>query len=185
MGLKEGGREERRGEGEEVEGDEEEFIACAEDEENGPIRIVLLQNPASALIDALVTLITTAHRERRVHVNVMACKIQTDQSLEEDGPARESRCQEDEQARCRAAISDHIQYSTKLCGLIKGTGGVSIERIEQAGERVEEGAGTWVERHIVKRRDGEDNAGVANLVRDESEDILLLVLAQRAAAPSR
>ena len=109
-----------------------------------PIRIVLLQNPASALIDALVTLITTAHRERRVHVNVMACKIQTDQSLEEDGPARESRCQEDEQARCRAAISDHIQYSTKLCGLIKGTGGVSIERIEQAGERVEEGAGTWV-----------------------------------------
>lgn len=59
------------------------------------IRVVQMQNPAATRLDLLMTL--PAGGERRVHVNIVAREIQTDQALEHDGPARERRGQEHQQ----------------------------------------------------------------------------------------
>jgi len=37
----------------------------------------------------------------------------------------------------------------------------AVERVEEAGDAVEEGTGAWVEGHVVERCDSEDDAGVA------------------------
>jgi hypothetical protein len=55
------------------------------------VGVVLLENPASVLIDFLMAHTLTSHGECRVHVHVMAGKIQTDQALEYNAPARKCR----------------------------------------------------------------------------------------------
>ena len=89
----EGGREGRRGEGEEVEGYEEEFVEGADGEEDvlcvvsvwsrrlGEkggryfVGVVEVEEFASVLIDHLVALAAACHCQGGVHVHVMACQI--------------------------------------------------------------------------------------------------------------
>lgn len=108
------------------------------------VRVVLLQDPAPAFVDLLVALAGTAHAQRGVHVHVVAGKIQTDQALEDDGPARESGGQEDQQAGRCAPIRHHVQHGTKLCRLVELARGHTIQSIEEAGNAVEQRACAWV-----------------------------------------
>ena len=50
------------------------------------IRIVKVQEPRPALIDALVACIST-HDKAGIHVHVVRSKVDRDESLEDDGPA--------------------------------------------------------------------------------------------------
>ena len=71
------------------------------------VRVVLLQDPAPALVDILVALSATAHTECRVHVHVVTSQIEGDEALEDNAPSRESLRQEDEQTRgCAAPAPD-------------------------------------------------------------------------------
>jgi len=94
--LEERWREKGRGEGEEIEGDEEDFVEATEDEEDSLIRVIQVQNPASRFIDLLVTGIPSSHNKGRIHVNIMTSQIQRDESLKEESPPRPGRRKEDE-----------------------------------------------------------------------------------------
>lgn len=41
------------------------------------------------------------------------------------------------------------------------TGGYAVERIKEAGDRIEEGACSWMKGHVVERGNGEDDTQVA------------------------
>ena len=114
------------------------------------IGVVLLQDPAAALVDLLVARAGATHCQRRVHVHVVTGQIEADQPLEDDRPARERRRQEDQQARCCAPICHHVEYGAELGRLVEAAGGVAVEGVEDAGYGVEEAAGSRVERHVVE-----------------------------------
>jgi hypothetical protein len=95
------------------------------------VGVVLLQDPAPALIHVLVALSATAHAQCRVHVHIMTRQVQRNEALEDDAPTGECLRQEDEQTRCCAPVRDHIQHCTKLCRLIETASRVPIEGIEQ------------------------------------------------------
>jgi len=100
QGLEEGGRQNGRREGEEVQRDEKDFVEGAEEEEDRLIVfsayvweleyqgfaylviVVEIQKSAPALINLLVTLARSSHGQGRVHVHVMARQIETDEALE-------------------------------------------------------------------------------------------------------
>ena len=108
-----------------------------------------------------MALSTAAHAQRRVHVHVVAGQVQGDEALEYDAEARESLRQENQQTRCRTPVRDHVEHSSKLGALFVCSRGVSVERIEQTGYAVEEGACAWVEGHVIERDQGEEDARVA------------------------
>lgn len=108
-----------------------------------------------------MALAAAAHAQRRVHVHVVASQVEGDEALEDDAEARERLRQENEQTRCCTPVRDHVEHSSKLGALFVGPRGVSVERIEQAGYAVEEGACAWVEGHVVERDQGEEDARVA------------------------
>ena len=95
------------------------------------VGVVLPQDPATALVDALVAAVAAAHAQRRVHVHVVTRKVQGDEALEHNTPAGEGLGQEDQQAGCCAAIRHHVQHSAKLGALLKLPGGVSVECVEE------------------------------------------------------
>lgn len=125
-----------------------------------PICVVKIQYPASVLINVLVARFRAAHDERGVHVDVMAGKVERDQALEDDGPARERGGQEDKQARGRAAVSDHVENGPEACALLVVAGGVAVEGVEQARDAVEERARARVQRHVVKGENGEHYSNI-------------------------
>jgi hypothetical protein len=125
------------------------------------VGVVLLQDPAPALIHVFVALFAAAHAQRRVHVHIVARQIKRDEPLEHDAPSRESLRQEDEQAGRRASICDHVQHRTELGALFVSTRCVAVKRIEEAGDAVEDRACAWVEGHVVQRCYGENDARVA------------------------
>lgn len=79
----------------------------------------------------------TANNQGSVHVHVVAGEVERNQALEDDGPSREGRGQEDKQARGGAAIRDHIQDSAKASRLVEGSGSISVESVKQARNAVE------------------------------------------------
>lgn len=99
-----------------------------------------------------------AHRQRRIHMHVMACEIQTNKTLEDDAPAGERGGEEDEQAGGRAAVCDHVEDGAEAGGLVVVARCDAVEGVEQAGDAVEEGAGAWVQGHVVEGGYGEDDA---------------------------
>jgi hypothetical protein len=125
------------------------------------VGVVLLQDPAPALIHVLVALFAAAHAQRRIHVHIVARQVERDEALEHDAPARESLRQEDEQAGRGASVCDHVQYRTKFGALFEPARCVAVKGIEETGDAVEDRACTGVEGHVVKRCYGEDDAGVA------------------------
>lgn len=125
------------------------------------VRVVLLQQPVPALVDVLVATRAAAHTQGGIHVHVVAGQVERNQQLEHDAPPGESLCQEDEQAGCCAPVRDHVQDGAKLGALFVLAGCVAIERIEKTGYAVEEGACARVQRHVIERCQGEENARVA------------------------
>ena len=93
------------------------------------VRVVLLQYPAPALVHLLVALSTAAHAESRIHVHIVACQVQADEPLEYYAEPRPRARQENEQARGRAPIRDHVQHCAKLCTLLEVACCDSIESI--------------------------------------------------------
>ncbi len=156
------------------------------------IRIVQMQDPTPTRIHLLVTLPLRSHGQCRVHVDIVTGQIQADQALEDDAPSRPCGREEYQQARGRAAIGHHVEHGAEGGGLVVVAGGDAVEGIEEAGDRVEEGAGSWVEGHVVERGDGEDDSRVAckiiiavrsrawvwkltDQVRDEEEDVFFFL----------
>lgn len=45
--------------------------------------------------------------------------------------------------------------------MLKDAGCVAVQGVEETGDGVKEGASPWVEGHVVKRAEGEDDADVA------------------------
>lgn len=101
------------------------------------VGIVQVQKPALALVDILVARVGTANNQGGVHVHVMAGEVERNQALEDDGPSREGRRQEDQQTRGGASIRDHVQDSAKASRLVEGSGSISVESVEQARNAVE------------------------------------------------
>lgn len=124
------------------------------------VRVVEIQQPALAFVDVLVTRIGAINDQGRVHVDVVASEIERNQALENDGPPRKGRREEDEEARRSATIRDHVENSTESSRLIKCASSIAIESIEQARHTVEERAGSWVKRHVIERGEGEDDTEI-------------------------
>lgn len=59
------------------------------------VRVVYSHNPWPALVHLLMTLRAATHHKCRVHVYIMAGKIQADQALKDDTPSRKCTRQED------------------------------------------------------------------------------------------
>lgn len=126
-----------------------------------PVCIVEIQYPAPILVHVLVARFRAAHDQCGVHVNVVAGKVERDEALEDNGPARERGRQEDEQTRRGAAVRDHVENRAEARGLLVVARRVAVEGVEQAGDAVEERARARVQRHVVEREDGEDDAYIA------------------------
>lgn len=98
----------------------------------------------------LVALALPAHRQSRVHVQVVRGKIQTYEELEDHAPARFRRREEDKQARGRAPVGYHVQYCAEAGGLAEIARGPAIESVEETADGVEEAAAARVEGHVVE-----------------------------------
>lgn len=77
-------------------------------------------------------------------MDIVTGQIQADQALEDDAPSRPCRREEDQQAGGRAAIGDHVEHCAEGGGLVVAAGGYAVEGVEEARDRVEEGAGSRV-----------------------------------------
>lgn len=108
-----------------------------------------------------MALVRATHDKCGIHVDVVTGKVKRDQALEDDGPPREGRGQEDQEARGGAAICDHVEDGAEPGALLVVSGGIAVEGVEEAGDAVEKGARPWVQWHVVERRDGEDDSNVA------------------------
>ena len=120
--------------------------------------VVLVQDPAPGGINLLVALGGTAHAQSCIHMHVMASHVQTNQALEDDGPAWPSRAQENKKACGCATVCYHVKHSTEGGRLVEITRCISIQGIQQARNTVEDGASTRVKWHIVEGGNGEDDA---------------------------
>lgn len=123
--------------------------------------VVEIQYPTPPRIHLLMAAASAAHGQRGVHVHVVTSKIQADQALEQDCPGGFRDGEEDEQTGRRTAVRHHVQHGAEARGLLEVAGGVAIEGVEQAADGVEEAAAARVQRHVVERADGQDNAEVA------------------------
>lgn len=97
-----------------------------------------------------MALALATHDQSRIHVHVVAGKVQADQALEDHRVGGLRSGQEDQQASGRAAVSDHVQHSTKTSGLLELARGHAIQRIEETADGVEEAAAARVEGHEVE-----------------------------------
>lgn len=113
------------------------------------VGVIQVQQPALALVDVLVARVGASNNQSGVHVHVVAGEVERNQALEDDGPSRKGRRQENQQARGGAAVRDHVQDGAEASRLVKGSGSISIESVEQARDAVEQGARARVQGHIV------------------------------------
>lgn len=121
----------------------------------------MIQNPASSGINLLVALARTAHAQSGIHVHVMTCHIQTDQTLEDDGPSWPSRAQEHKQACSCATVRHHVKHCAEGCGLAEVSRRIPIQGIQQTRDTVQKGACTRMKRHVVERSDGKDDSRIS------------------------
>lgn len=122
------------------------------------VGVVERQNAATRLVDVLVAVVGAAHGQRRIHVHVVAGKVERNQALEHDGPAREGRRQEDEQARRGAAVRDHVKDGAEAGRLLKVPRSIAVEGVEEAGYAVQQRACAGMQGHVIERGDGEHDA---------------------------
>lgn len=79
-----------------------------------------------------MALARTSHRQRCVHVDVVACKVERDKALEHNGPAGKRRGQEHQHARRRATVRHHVEDGAEARRLLKEPRQVAVQRIEEA-----------------------------------------------------
>lgn len=113
------------------------------------VGVVQVEQPVLAFINVLVARVGAANHKRSIHVHVVAGEIESNQALEKNGPSREGRGQEDEEARRGAAIRHHVENGAETRRLFKNSGGVAINGIEEARDAVQDGAGSRVDGHVV------------------------------------
>ena len=101
-----------------------------------------------------------AHGQRGVHVDVVAGKVQRDQPLEHHAVGGLGGCEEDEQARRRAAVGDHIEHGAEARTLVELARRPAVQRVEQARDGVQKAAATGVQRHEVQRSDAQHHASI-------------------------
>ena len=101
------------------------------------------------------------HRQRGIHVHIMAREVQTDETLENHAVGRFGGGEEDEQARGGAAVRHHVQDGAEFGRLLELPRRDAVEGVHEAGDGVEEGAAAGVQGHEVEGGDAEDYAGVA------------------------
>lgn len=123
--------------------------------------VILIQDPVPTRLDTLMTRTRPAHTQRRVHMHIMARHVDRNQALEQNGPARPGRAQEDEQTRRGASIRDHIQDGAEGSRLIEVTSCIPVQGVEETRNTVENRAGARMKGHVVQRGDGEDDTGIA------------------------
>lgn len=82
-------------------------------------------------------------------MHVVTGHVQADKTLEDDCPPGPGRAQENEKTCSRAAICHHVQHGTESGGLVKVPCCIAVQPVQQTGHRVEEGAGTGMEGHVV------------------------------------
>jgi hypothetical protein len=87
-------------------------------------------------------------------MDVVAGQVQGDQALEDHDPSRESGAKEDQEAARGAPVDlagqqtpvfgsskeatyDHVEASSEARGLLKQSGGVSVQRIQKTRHAVE------------------------------------------------
>jgi len=97
-----------------------------------------------------VALALATHDQGRIHVHVVASKVQADETLKDHRVGGLRSGEEDQQASGRAAVSDHVQHGTKASGLLELARSHTIKRIEEAADGVEEAAAARVEGHEVE-----------------------------------
>ena len=124
------------------------------------VGVVKVHDPASRSTDILVALILPSHAECGVHVHVMAGKVQADQTLEDHTVSWFGRREEDKETGGRAAVRHHVKHGAKTSRLPELARCDPVQRIEEAGDGVEEAAAPGVERHEVEGAEGEDDAEV-------------------------
>ena len=82
-------------------------------------------------------------------MHVMTRQVQGYQALEENRPFGVRATKKAEEACGGAPIRHHVEYRSELCALVEPPGSPAIERVEKAGERVQECAVMWVVGHEV------------------------------------
>lgn len=88
--------------------------------------VVLVQNPAPGRINLLVALAGTTPAQGGIHVHVMTGHVQANQALENNGPPRPGRAQENKQTSSCATVCHHVKHSTKRGRLVEISRGISI-----------------------------------------------------------
>lgn len=115
-------------------------------------------------------------------MDVVGRKVERDQELEQQRKLGVRAGEVAEETRGRAAVRDHVEDGTELGALAKGTGGLSVDGVEQTGDSVRDRARFGVRRHLVQRNTGEDHSRITNQVRDEQKDILIDAVVSNAVA---
>jgi len=153
-----------------IERDEEQLVPCAEEEQGPGVVVIIPQNATDITGDQLVT--PRTGDEGAVHVHIMATEVESDEELEEKGPARIGRAEITEQARRRASIGDHVQHCAEFGGLVECSCCLTVYGIEETGDNVGDSAVLWVRTHEVEGEACEENASVADEVWNEKKDVL-------------
>lgn len=96
-----------------------------------------------------MALTLAAHNQSRIHVHVVAGKVQANQALEDHRVGGLRSGEEDQQTGGSAAVSDHVQHGTKASGLLEFARSHAVQSIEEAADGVEEAASARVEGHEV------------------------------------
>lgn len=91
----------------------------------------------------------TSHAQSGVHVHVVAGHIQTDESLEHDGPAGPGGAQEDQETGGGASVGDHVQHSAKGGRLVEVASGITVQPVQQTRHGIEERASSRMEGHVI------------------------------------
>lgn len=123
--------------------------------------VIKVKEPAARLVHALVACICTAHRQGREHVDVVAGKVEGDQTLEDDCPSGEGGRQENTERGSGTSIGHHIHDGAEACRLFEVPRRIAVEGIKEAGDAIEGATSPWVVRHVVEGYNSEDNSEVA------------------------
>lgn len=97
-----------------------------------------------------MALIRTTHDQRGVHVDVVTGKVKRNQALENDGPSRKGGGQEHQKAGRCASIRHHVEDGAEARALLVVSCRIAVESVEEAGNAVQNRAGSRMEGHVVE-----------------------------------
>lgn len=142
----------------------EDLVERADREENVPTRIVPMQQ--SRRVAGHFLMRVAAARETRIHVHIVARKVQRDQDLEHNTPSGVNDRQEAREARCCATIGDHVQDSAQSAHLVVLTGHGTVKSIQKTRNPIHKTREHRVVAHGKQRHKRGDHPHVTYLVWD-------------------